>query len=113
MDLISLSFRDELRCKRYPYGRDPIPGRGLIAPMVDYPRISPGKTYQVEVEQRSESTRTMITDVTTGKVLLDHTWDTTRIPDEIEKRTVTKGRIGLRLMSTKQFIFRDFSVKRL
>lgn len=114
MDLISLSFRENLRCKRYPW-KDPkgewYPDRGLIEPMVDYIGMIPGKKYGVEVEKRSSSVTLRLYDGETKELLTDFTWDTTKIPEELE--LIQKGRIGLRHMSTKQFIYSNFTVVRL
>ena len=57
MSLVSLSFRENLRCKRYPWFdvEKDVRFDPLIDPMVDYERMEPGKTYQVEVEKRKRS----------------------------------------------------------
>jgi len=117
MNLLSLSFRGEMRVKRYPW-MDPelYDGpRGLIPPMVDYKGdgILPGKTYQVEVEKRAESLKLKLVEKESGRVMIDHTWDTTRIPEGHKPATIEKGRIGLRHMSTRQFTYRNFSVEQL
>ncbi len=114
MDLISLSFRENLRCKRYPWKDSRgewYPKRGLIEPMVDYEGIIPGKKYSVEVEKRSSSVTLRLYDGETKELLTDFTWDTTRIPEELD--IIKLGRIGLRHMSTKQFIYKNFKVERL
>ena len=41
------------------------------------------------------------------------TWDATKIDEKVEPKLVTKGRIGIRQMSTKQSIYKDFKVERL
>ena len=114
MDLISLSFRENLRCKRYPWkdsNGEWYPKRGLIEPMVDYMGIIPGKKYSVEVEKRKNSVTLRLYDGVTKEKLTDYTWDTTKVPDDLEP--IQKGRIGLRHMSTKQFIYRNFKVETL
>jgi len=121
MDLLSLSFRENLRCKRYPWRDEDLNWysydgpRGLIPPMVDYngDGIQRGKTYQVTVEKRSTSLKLRLVEKESGRVLIDHTWDTTQIPEDIEPKQIQKGRIGLRHMSTRQFIYRDFIVEQL
>jgi hypothetical protein len=116
MDLLSLSFRENLRCKRYPWrdeNLDWYPGRGLIEPMVDYGKILPGKTYVVEVEKRTASLRLRLVEKESGRMMIDHTWNTDNIADGIEPRQLQKGRIGLRQMSTRQFIYKDFKLERL
>jgi len=114
MDLISISFRENLRCKRYPW-KDPngewYPNKGLIKPMVDYAGIIPGKKYRVEVEKRVSSVTLRLFDGESKELLTDYTWDTTKIPEELE--LIQKGRIGLRHMSTRQFIYSNFKVERL
>ncbi|TNF42227.1 MAG: hypothetical protein EP310_06200 [Bacteroidetes bacterium] len=114
MDLISLSFRENLRCKRYPW-KDAkgewYPERGLIKPMIDYDGIIPGKKYSVEVVKRKNSVTLRLYDVETNQLCTNFTWDLTKIPAELEQ--IQKGRIGLRHMSTKQFIYSDFKVERL
>lgn len=114
MDLISLSFRENLRCKRYPWKDSDgewYPNRGLIEPMVDYSLILPGKTYRVEVEKRISSVTLRLFDAATNKLLTNFTWDITKVPAELDP--IKKGRIGLRHMSTRQFIYRDFRVEKL
>jgi hypothetical protein len=114
MDLISLSFRNNLRCKRYPWkdsNGEWYPNKGLIEPMVDYKGMIPGKKYSVEVEKRAASVTLRLYDGETKELLTDHTWDTTRVPEELDP--IQKGRIGLRHMSTKQFIYSNFKVEGL
>ncbi|WP_146209350.1 hypothetical protein [Coraliomargarita sinensis] len=116
MDLISLSFRENLRCKRYPWMDSEgewYEGRGLIKPMVDYTRMQTGETYRVEVEKRADSLKLRLEHKGSGKILLDHTWDLTQVAGTLEPQLIEKGRIGLRHMATRQFIYRDFKVKRL
>lgn len=116
MDLISLSFRENLRCKRYPLRRpdgERYSGKGFIDPMVDYEQLKARGTYLFEVEKRAKSVALKMVEKKTKKVILDHTWNTTLIPEELGLREVTKGRIGLRHMSTRQFVYRDFRIERL
>jgi hypothetical protein len=116
MNLLSLSFRDELRCRRYPWRNEKLewyPNRGLIEPMVDSPPMIPGKTYEVLVESVGDSLRLRVVDQESGKPLAEHTWDTSRIDAAIQPRRLQKGRIGIRHMSTKQSIYRNFKVERL
>ncbi|MDX1284286.1 MAG: hypothetical protein R3182_04720, partial [Draconibacterium sp.] len=87
------------------------PNRGLIEPMVDYPQIRPGKTYKVEVEKRISAVTLRLYDATTNELQTNFTWDITNVPAELE--SIQKGRIGLRHMSTRQFIYRNFKVARL
>lgn len=116
MDLLSLSFREDIRCKRYPlrdvklvnYAND-----GLLEPKLDYPGLTPGATYQVLVEKTGESLRLRLFDDSGENLQADHTWDTSRIDEGIEPRQVRKGRIGIRHMATKQFIYRNFKVEQI
>ncbi|WP_162418500.1 pectate lyase family protein [Cyclobacterium roseum] len=114
MDLLSLSFRENLRSKRYPWRDEHLnwyPGRGLIEPMVDYGKILPGKTYLVQVEKRAASLRLRLVEKESGHCMIDHTWNTDAIAAGIEPRQIQKGRIGLRHMATRQFVYRDFKVE--
>jgi hypothetical protein len=114
MDLISISFRNNLRCKRYPWkdlNGEWYPKRGLIEPMVDYIGMIPGKKYSVQVEKRATSVTLRLYGGKTKELLTDFTWDTTKVPGDLE--LIHQGRIGLRHMSTKQFIYRNFKVERL
>jgi hypothetical protein len=118
MDLISLSFRENLRCKRYPWRDEYLvsyEGGGLIEPMVDYKdeKILPGKTYLVEVEKRAASLRLLLAEKESGSLMIDHTWNTDNIAEGIEPKQIQMGRIGLRHMSTRQYIYRNFKVESL
>ena len=116
MDLISLSFREELRCKRYPRMDDTgklYPRGGLVEPMQDYAGIETGKTYHVEVEKRAGSATLVLYNAHKKAVLLEATWDTTQVSDRLEPQLIKKGRIGLRHMSTMQFVYKNFTVERL
>ena len=118
MDLLSLSFRENLRCKRYPWRDENLEwysGRGLIEPMVDYDyeKILTGKTYLVEVEKRAASLRLRLVEKESRNLMIDHTWNTDNIAEDIEPRQIQKGRIGLRHMATRQYIYRDFKVESL
>jgi hypothetical protein len=118
MDLISLSFRENLRCKRYPWRDEYLvsyEGGGLIEPMVDYndEKILPGKTYLVEVEKRAASVWLRLVEKDSRKIMIDHTWNTDNIAAGIEPKQVTKGRIGLRHMATRQYTYRNFKVEAL
>lgn len=117
MNLLSLSFRENLRLKRYPWLNEELyeGPRGLIPDMVDYngDGIRQGKTYGVEVEKRAESLKLKLVEKESGRVMIDHSWDTTQIPDGIEPKQIQKGRIGLRHMATRQFVYRDFKIEQL
>jgi hypothetical protein len=116
MDLISLSFRENLRCKRYPWRDEYLEGYeggGLIEPMVDYndEKILTGKTYLVEVEKRAASVWLRLVEKESGETMIDHTWNTDNIAEGIEPKPVTKGRIGLRHMATRQYTYNNFKVE--
>jgi hypothetical protein len=116
MNLLSLSFRDELRCRRYPWRNENLewfPNRGLVEPMVDCPPLISEKTYQVLVESIGDTLRLRLVDQENGSPLADHTWDTSRIDDGIEPRRLHNGRIGIRQMSTTKFIYWNFKVESL
>ncbi|MFH4968323.1 hypothetical protein V8G61_08975 [Gaetbulibacter sp. M240] len=116
MNLLSLSFRENMRCKRYPWKDENLewyPGKGLIQPMVDYGKILPGKTYLVEVEKRTNSLRLRLFEKESQKLMIDQLWNTGNILMDNDLKRIEKGRIGLRHMSTRQFIYRDFKVERL
>ena len=115
MSLISLSFRKDLRCKRYPL-RD-MAGKSyegaFFKPKEKYTGIKTGKTYRVEVEKKNPSFKLRLYDVSTDKLIKECSWDVTNNPKEQMPRLINKGRIGLRHMSTKQFIYKNFKVKQL
>ena len=79
MDLIALSLRDEVRCKRYPWN-DVKANQALENEFL--PRAQPkempiGRPYHVVVEKRRKSIMLRITDAQTGEAAVDHTWDLT------------------------------------
>ena len=116
MDLLSLSFRETLRCRRYPWldsNGEWYPGRGLIKPMGKYDGIMPGETYDVVVEKRGFSLTVRLFNSATKELLNQFAWDTSKIAQGIEPRMIHRGRIGLRHMATKQFIYRNFIVEKL
>ena len=107
MDLLSLSLRENIRCKRYPWRDEKLewyPTQGLIEPMVDYPGLIPGEIYQVVVDKKSDSLRLRLYGESGAKLHVDHTWDTRKIAGGIEPRRIQKGRIGIRHMATKQSV---------
>lgn len=116
MNLISLSFRENLRCKRYPW-KDPqgewYPGKGLIDPKVEYSQLETGKSYHVKVDKKDAMVTLLLTEKETGRILVNHTWNSAGVSKGIQPAIITQGRIGLRHMSTKQFLYRDFKVEKL
>gem|GEM_PF-1525214 len=116
MDLLSLSLRENIRCKRYPWRDEKLqwyPTQGLIEPMVDYPGVIPGETYQVIVDKKGDSLRLRLYNQSGATLHVDHTWDTSQIAEGIEPRKIQKGRIGIRHMATKQSIYNNFKVEKL
>lgn len=115
MSLLSVSFRENLRCKRYPL-QDTAGNQfdgALFQPMEDYAGITPGKTYLVEVEKKNPHLTLRLYDAANKMLVKECRWDVSRNPEAQMPRLIQKGRIGLRHMSTKQFIYRNFTVKRL
>jgi hypothetical protein len=115
MSLLSLSFRENLRCKRYPLrDMEGNPYKGaLLEPMEEYGGIESGKTYTVEVAKKNPHLTLRLYDAATEELLKECTWDVSKNPEKQMPRLIRKGRIGLRHMSTKQFIYRNFTVKQL
>jgi hypothetical protein len=118
MDLLSLSFRKNLRARRYPLRSadpDAEPVGDTVYPHVDYIGMVPGKTYLVDVKKQGPSLTLRLSDKQTGEEYANHTWDMTQVGKEGNKTApvLNKGRIGLRHMSTKQFIYKDFKVEQL
>lgn len=116
MNLVSLSFRENLRCKLYPLHKDEsiseYEKRGEVLPRADYIGMIPGKTYRVLVEKTSDSLRLQLFDADTGEEYIDNTWDL-KMDGSFEPQAIQKGRIGLRHMATKQFIYKNFEVEQL
>jgi len=115
MSLLSVSLRKELRCKRYPWNdveRD-IAFEPLIEPMHDWHGMVEHKWFRFVIEKRQHSLTFRSYDPDSGQLLTECTWDTSTNPAEQRPRSVEAGRIGLRHMSTKQSIYRNFTVSRL
>ena len=85
----------------------------LLEPMADYAGIQPGKSYLVEVEKKNPRFTLRLYDAGDRTLLKQCTWDTSETSEEQLPRFIEKGRIGLRHMSTKQFIYRNFRVEKL
>ncbi|HKL20937.1 MAG TPA: hypothetical protein VJ904_03980 [Tichowtungia sp.] len=116
MNLIGLSLRDQIRCKRYPW--NDMKGNRLeteFKPRAENKGLQIGHELHVVVEKRRESILLRITDTETGELVVDHTWDLTD-EDVLEDRDpeyVEQGRIGIRLMGGHKILMRDFNVTRL
>lgn len=105
-----------IRARRYPKN-DPIGLKwGMTQLEPDYDdegaKMLPGKTYIIEVEKTDDTLVFRIFDKKTKELLKECTWDTSNIPDLMKPRFITEGRIGLRQMSTKQNIYKNFKVLR-
>lgn len=116
MNLLSLSLREEIRCKRYPWNdvaRDLKYEDVLVEPMAPHDGLPDGKTFRVVVEKRKKSCTIQIREVGSEKYSVDYTWDLSNPSKERKVPFVEKGRIGLRQMGGNKVIYRDFSVQRL
>jgi hypothetical protein len=116
MDLIGLSLRDQVRCKRYPW--NDMEGNSLeteFKPRAENKGMPIGREFNVVVEKRKKSIRLRITDSETGDHVVDHTWDLSdrKIRKERDPEYVEKGRIGIRLMGGHKILMRDFKVTQL
>lgn len=116
MDLVSLSLRDQIRCKRYPV-MDMEENRieCEFMPRAENKGMAEGREFRVLVEKRRESILLRIKDVGTGEYAVDHTWDLTdeKILEGREPKHVEAGRIGIRLMGGHKILMRDFKVEQL
>lgn len=117
MDLIGLSLRDPVRCRRYPWSDV---NRGVeleseFLPRAENKGFEIGHDLDVVVEKRRASILLRITDRQTGQHVVEHTWDLTdeKVLADRELQFVEKGRIGLRLMGGHKINFSDFKVERL
>lgn len=117
MDLIGLSLRDPIRCRRYPWNdidRD-VRLESEFLPRAENKGFEIGHDLDVIVEKRKASMLLRITDRATGQHVVDHTWDLTdeKVLKDRSQKFVEKGRIGLRLMGGHKINVRDFKVERL
>lgn len=115
MSLISLSFRENIRCKRYPLrdvNGEPMDG-AVFKPYGEYGGVKPGTFYSVEVEKKNPMITIRLYETKTRTLVKEFSWDVSKNPKEQMPRLIEKGRIGLRHMSTKQFIYKNFKVRQL
>jgi len=117
MNLIGLSLRDQIRCKRYPW-KDVTRNIGLeseIRPRAEVRKMPIGRAYYVVVEKRKKSIMLRVTDVVSGEDAVDHTWDLTdeKVLKNRKHKFVEEGRIGIRQMGGHKILMRDFKVERL
>lgn len=116
MDLLSISFREDLRLRRYPWkdkdGKS-YPENGLVASKLDYPIMAPGDSYFVVVEKRNPHLTLRLYGSNRKKPEVDHTWDTSTVSKDRDPPLIHEGRIGLRQMATRQFVYKNFKVEQL
>jgi len=116
MNLLSLSFRENIRCKRYPWNDlergiefDDV----LIEPMLDYDRMQTENPYRVVVEKRQESLKLSVQEIGNPDNHVEHTWDTSTNRSSQRPRFMNNGRIGLRHMGGTRAVYRNFKVQKL
>ena len=106
-----------IRCRRYPKQPEKGIGFGDTAIPPDYDdegaKMVPGKTFTIEVEKRGKILTFRTLDYETKELLKECVWDTTNNPEKQTPRLIKEGRIGLRQMSTKQNIYKNFEVIQL
>lgn len=117
MNLIGLSIRDQVRCKRYPWN-DVTTEAELESEFLPRAEIKPmpiGRQYDVVVEKRKESIMLRIADAETGELVVDHSWTLTaeKVLENRDPKFIEKGRIGIRQMGGHKILMRDFKVERL
>jgi len=116
MNLIGLSLRNEVRCKRYPwFDMEENKLEDEFLPRAENKGIPAGHEAAVLIEKRKESILLRITDMKTGETSVDHTWDLTdeRVLEHRDPKFIENGRIGIRQMGGHKILMRDFRVERL
>jgi len=116
MDLIALSLRDQIRCKRYPWhDREGKDLESEFKPRAENKGMEIGHELAVLVEKRKAAIMLRITDTKTGEAVVDHTWDLAdeRILEKRDPKFIREGRIGIRQMGGHKILLRDFRVERL
>lgn len=114
MNLVSLSLRDQIRCKRYPV----VDLEDNSIPCESLPRgvnkgLPNGGEFKVVIEKRNKSISMQIKDAKTGEFVVDHKWDLSELTEKRSPKFVEKGRIGIRLMGGHKIIMSDFKVEQL
>jgi len=120
MTLRSLSFRENIRFKRYPWN-DPVTGKAyeneLVRPMIEYDgehgNVDVEEFCRVVVESRKDSLYLRIEDADNPDNVIEHTWDATAGADPDQPVFTQKGRIGLRNMGGCWARYKNFKVTRL
>lgn len=116
MNLIALSLRDEIRCKRYPWNdREGKALESEFLPRAENRGMPEGRELHVVIEKRKTSILMRIRDVETGEHVVDQTWDLTdeNVLKGREAKFVEKGRIGIRLMGGHKILMRGFKVEQI
>lgn len=116
MNLMSLSLRGEIRCRRYPWfdvSKDLKYDDNLVEPMVPHEGLPAGKTYSVVIVKRKDTCTLRIREVDSDAFIIDYTWDLTDYSPARQVPYVEKGRIGLRQMGGNKALYRNFKVERL
>jgi len=116
MDLIGLSLRNEIRCKRYPWMD--MDGNDLeteFMPRAENKGLTEGVPLEVTVEKQKDAILLRILNTETDVFSVDHRWDLTDedVLKDRDPKFIEKGRIGLRLMGGHKINFRDFKIERL
>ena len=116
MNLLSLSLRDEIRCKRYPWSdvaKDYDYEDTLVKPMVDHEGLPDGKTYSVVIEKRKKSCLLQIREQGRDEYIVNYTWDLSDPSRKRKQPYVENGRIGFRQMGGNKVLYKNFKVEQL
>lgn len=123
MNLLHISYNvggfeapSYIRARRYPKNESVGLRWGMTQLEPDYDdegaKMLPGKKYIVEVEKTDETLIFRTFDGASKKLLKECTWDTTKVHELMEPKVIHQGRIGLRQMSTKKNVYKNFRVIR-
>ncbi len=116
MDLLSISIREDLRLRRYPWkdkDGNSYPENGLVEPKLDYREMAPGDSYFVVVEKRNPRLTLHMYGPDRKKPEVEHTWDMTKASEGRDPQWIQEGRIGIRHMATRQLVYKNFKVEQL
>jgi hypothetical protein len=115
MNLTGITFRNQLRLRRYPWSGDD--GERYsdlkIGEFIDYDQFPTGKTYRVNVELRHETLSLRIEEVGNPQNVVDRTYSRIEGLDPRRPAPSTKGRIGLRHMTGCSVVYKNFQVRPL
>jgi hypothetical protein len=121
MTLRSLSFRENIRFKRYPWN-DAAKGQQyenvLVKPMIEYDGIhgnaNVGSFCKVLVESKKDSLRLRVQVTDNPDHAIDYTWDSAGSgADPLQPVFTRKGRIGLRNNRGCWASYKNFKVEQL